>query len=226
LARRLAADGAACLRLDFGGRGDSAGDPSAASIASMTEDARAALAWMRGQGPDTAPLAIVAICSGSKVAIGTAAEEPDVRTLCLWSPEPMGSLRPSETNRRKTRAALRTYLVKLLRPETWRKLLTGRVRGGMVGKALLRHETRSADEARREDAVLVRFRGYRGQTLAVFGGGDPEAAGSAVAYDAFAAQHGIPWEPYTIPRAGHSFYRADWAEALVERTRRRLTGAP
>lgn len=222
LARRLAEEGVACLRFDFGGRGDSEGDPSATSIASMADDARAALAWLRGQGPDSAPLAVVAICSGCKVAISVAAKEPDIRQLCLWSPEPMGSLRPAATNRRKARATLRAYAVKLLRPETWRKLLTGRVRGAMVGKALLRQETRSADEATREDAVLAQFRGYRGRVFAVFGGGDPEAVGSEAAYAAFFARHGIPCERRTIPRAGHSFYRAEWAEELMAATAQAL----
>jgi len=223
MARRLASEGVGCLRIDFGGRGDSEGDPAAASIAGMADDARSALAWLRDrQGASQGDLAIVAICSGCKVAIGAAAAEADVRSLCLWSPEPMGSLRPSTTNRRKTRAALRTYFLKLLRPETWRKLLSGRVRGGMVRKALLAHETRAEDEATQEDAVLTRFRDYRGRVFAVFGEGDPEAAGSEAAYGTFCARHGIPWERHVIPREGHSFYRAEWADELVAATAARL----
>lgn len=218
LARRASREGVETLRLDVGGRGDSLEDPPVASIRSMTRDACAALAALRDRDPPGVPLALVAICSGCKVAIGVAAEDPAIPLLVLWSPEPMGSLRPAATNRRKTRAMLRLYLLKLGRADTWRKLLRGRVRGAMVGKALLGHETRGADEAEAEDAVLERFRAFRGRVVCVFGGGDPEAAGSEAAYRRFFARHGIPCACHTIPRAGHSFYGAAWADALLDRT--------
>lgn len=218
LARRAAHEGVETLRPDLGGRGDSLEDPRSASIRSMTADACAALAALRGEAPAAAPLALVGICSGCKVAIGVAAEHPQVSLLVLWSPEPMGSLRPASTNRRKTRAMLRLYLLKLGRAETWRKLFRGRVRGAMVGKALLRHETRGAAEAEAEDAVLARFGAFRGRVVCVFGGGDPEAPGSEAAYRGFFRRHGIPCDCFTIPRAGHSFYGAAWTEELLGRT--------
>lgn len=226
LARELARDGVASLRLDFGGRGDSAGDPREALIASMVEDARTALAWMRGQDPVDAPMSILAICSGCKVAIAAAAADGGIPSLVLWSPEPMGSLRPQDTNRRKFRATLRTYAAKLGRVETWRKLLRGQVRGAMVGKALLRPETRGADEARREDAVLADFRSYRGRVLCVHGGGDPETPGAEAAYEGFFRRNGIPCQRHTIPRAGHSFYRTEWSEELRAVTREWLRACP
>ncbi len=223
LARRLVAQGVATLRLDFGGRGESPGDPSLSTIAGMAEDARAAVAWLRDRGsPSKTPLAIVAICSGCKVAITVASEDPGISRMVLWSPEPMGSLRPSGTNRRKSLAILRTYLLKLLRRETWRKMLRGGVQGRMVGKALLRQETRGGDEARSEEDILARFRRYGGGLYAVFGGGDPEAAGSEAAYAAFCARHGISLERHRIAKAGHSFYRSDWAAELLEKTSRWL----
>jgi dienelactone hydrolase len=216
--------------MDFGGRGDSFGDPEKTTIASMTEEAKAALAWMRGRsgGGAHVPTVIVAICSGCKVAIGAAAEVEGLRGLCLWSPEPMGALRPRSTNRRKTLAMLRVYARKLLRPETWRKIFGGRVRGAMVGKALMRHETRGDDEARREDDVLAKFQAYDGEILAVFGSGDPEAAGSEKVYAEYCRRYDISLERHVIVRAGHSFYRAEWADELLGMTLewiKRLAGA-
>ena len=147
-ARMLAAQGYTCLRFDFRGRGDSDGAACEATIASMTADARAAVAWLRAEAPQGGPLVLQAICSGCKVAINTASAETDVARLALWSAESMGSLRSGATGSRRLLATLRTYARKLLRPETWRKLLRGQVRAGMVSKALVPAEVRSPEEAR------------------------------------------------------------------------------
>jgi len=218
LARRLEREGIASLRLDYGGRGDSLGDAAATTIQSMAEDARTALQWMRLQDDPEVPCALVAICSGCKVAVSVASEEPDLRLLALWSPEPMGALRPSDTNRRKSRSMLHAYVIKALRRETWSKLLRGGIQGRMVGRALLRHETRGLGEARIEDAVLAKFPSFQGRILCVFGEGDPEAKGSETAYSAYFRQHGISCDRRWIARAGHSFYRSDWADALMAQT--------
>jgi alpha/beta superfamily hydrolase len=215
-ARRLSAQGFTCLRIDYRGRGDS--DDAAATIASMTADAAAALDWLRTAAPAGGPLLLAAICSGCKVAIGVAAQTPDVARLVLWSPESMGSLRAAATGWRKRLAALRTYGRKLLRPETWRKLLRGQVRSGMVLSALAPSEVRSAEEARAEDRTLAAFRSFRGPILAVFGGSDPDAPGSAAAYERFCAAHGIPLTRHTVPHAGHSYYGRAWEDEVLRTT--------
>lgn len=216
LARALAAEGVFSLRIDLSGRGDSDGETAAASIDAMTEDTRAALDWLRRMAPDNAtPLLLVAICSGCKVAVAAAAVEPDLAALALWSAESMGSLRSTATRRRKTRAALKTYALKLTRRETWVKLLTGRVRATMVTKALVSHETRSDQEAKAEDRTLQRFSAYTGDLLFVFGGSDPDAIGSSTAYAAYCRKHGLRHTLKTIPHAGHSFYQLDWESDIL-----------
>ncbi len=218
LARRLARQGGLCLRLDYRGRGESDGEVDAAGIASMTDDADAAVAWLKGQVPPGTPLTLIAICSGCKVAIGTATRHPGIGWLVLWSAEVMGSLRASDTNLRKTLGALRAYGKKLLRRETWKKLLTGRVQTGMVGKALARHETRSAEEARAEDRLLEVFGRYQGRIRFIYGGSDPDAAPAAAAYRRFCQRHRIGFALDVIPHAGHSFYGEDWSNELIGRT--------
>jgi alpha/beta superfamily hydrolase len=217
-ARRLAAAGVLSLRIDLSGRGDSGGDADAASIGAMTDDARAALAWLRQACPDGGPLVVTAICSGCKVAISAAASEPGIDALALWSPESMGALRAAATGRRHTWRALTTYALKLTRRETWIKLATGRIRADMVKKTLLQHETRSAAEAAEEDRILQRFRGYSGRIRFIFGGSDPDAAGSAAAYAAFCARHAIRHDLHTVPHAGHSFYGLAWESDVLTRS--------
>jgi alpha/beta superfamily hydrolase len=217
-ARRLAAQGFTCLRFDFAGRGDSDPLPQPATIASMTADARAALAWLQANHPDGGPLTLLAICSGCKVAIGAAAQEPAVARLALWSAESMGSLRHAATGRRKLLAMLRAYAAKLLRRETWRKLARGQLRPRMVGRALVSAEVRSPEEARAEDAALRLFQKFRGDLLLVFGGSDPDAPGSSAAYSAFCERHGIRQTSHLIPHAGHSYYGLAWEAELFRIT--------
>ncbi len=217
LARRLAGAGVLSLRIDLSGRGDSGGDASAVSIAAMTADALAALAWLRHTCPDGGPVMVAAICSGCKVAISVAAAEPDIAALALWSPESMGALRAAATGRRRSWGALKTYAIKLTRRETWVKLATGRVRTDMIRNALVRHETRSAREAAEEDRILERFRGYAGRIRFIFGGSDPDAPGSSAAYAAFCTRHGIRHDVYTVPCAGHSFYGLSWEADALDR---------
>lgn len=217
-ARQLAAARWTCLRCDYRGRGESDGEVAQATVATMTDDAGAAVQWLAEQLPPGAPIVLVAICSGCKAAIATAVRQPAVSALALWSAEAMGSLRARDTNLRKTLGALRAYGRKLLRPETWRKLLRGQVRGEMVGKALVRHETRSPEEARAEDAVLARFRGFRGPLLFVYGGSDPDAPAAAAAYARFCRRHGLRHAMEHIAHAGHSYYGLNWSHRLLEIT--------
>ena len=214
-ARHLAGQGTASLRIDYRGRGESDGTHGDASIATMADDAGRAVAWLRAEGLLPAGLDVIAICSGCKVAI-TLATRVDVRHLDLLSAEAMGSLRAKGTNAAKTASALRAYLRKLFRRETWRKIFRGEVRTDMVGKALTRHETRTADEAKAEDAILDHFRAYRGTIAFVYGGSDPDAPGARTGYERFCRRHGLRAFFYLVPNAGHSYYARDWTSRIFE----------
>ena len=214
-ARHLAGQGTASLRIDYRGRGESDGEHDAAGIATMADDAERAVEWLRSEGLLTCGLDVIAICSGCKVAI-TLATRVEVRHLDLLSAEAMGSLRAKGTNAAKTASALQKYFRKLFRRETWRKIFRGEVRTDMVGKALAQHETRSADEAKAEDAILNRFRSYRGTIAFVYGGSDPDAPGAQAGYGRFCRKHSITATFDTIPNAGHSYYALDWTDRVFE----------
>ena len=218
-ARQLAQSGCLCLRPDFYGRGLSDGIASAASISRMTENAQTVLDALRNRLPPGAPVTVVAICSGCKVAVALAAANQDIAKLLLWSAESMGSLRSSTTGMRKTANALTTYARKLLRPETWKKILSGNVQTGMVTQALVKHETRSAEEAKREDAVLRLFRSFRSPILFVFGGSDPDSPGSSRAYADYCRSNKIPHSMHTVAHAGHSYYGEEWTRELLDISR-------
>ncbi len=216
-ARQLCAQGFTCLRFDFRGRGDSDDVPTV-TIASMIADTHAALAWVRTAAPAGGPITLLAICSGCKVAISTAATAPDIASLALWSAESMGALRHAATTSRQRLAAVQAYARKLLLPETWRKLLRGHVRADMISKALTTAEVRTPAEARAEDATLQAFRAYRGKVLLIFGGSDPDAPGSSQGYTRYCRIHGIPHTCHTVPQAGHSYYGLAWEREVLHVT--------
>jgi len=223
-ARELATKGCLCIRPDFIGRGLSDGADNEASIQGMADTAQVALEALRKALPPDAPVVVIAICSGCKVAVALAACNPGISRLLLWSAESMGSLRSAATGSRKTLNMFKTYLRKLTRPETWRKILTGNVQTGMVTKALVKHEKRTKSEAVWEDSVLGVFAAYRNPVSFVFGGSDPDAAGSRQAYARYCAKHGIPHTQHTIPHAGHSYYSEAWTRELLAISAKEIFG--
>ncbi|MGQ9661283.1 MAG: alpha/beta fold hydrolase [Kiritimatiellia bacterium] len=217
MARRLASIGFICLRFDFGGRGDSDGKTTAATIRSMTEDAIAAVAFLEAQRPSL-PLFLVGICSGCKVAIGTAVACQGIRGLALWSAEPMGDLRKPTSKARKSAFALRTYLTKLFQKETWHKLLTRRINLKLVRRAILGNEAPNQEELIEEEEILRQFRTFRGELLFIYGSRDPETANAAKAYHDFCQHAGIRNTIHEITGANHNFYSIEWEEQVMKHT--------
>lgn len=213
-ARELAGKGVLALRPDWIGRGLSDGRATDASIAGMAETAQLALDALRRELPENAPIRLVAICSGCKVAITLASRNQDLSELTLWSPESMGSLRAKSTGRRKLLHTVAAYGKKLFRLETWKKILHGKVNTNLVAKALVNQEVRSAEEAKQEDRSLEAFRTFRHPVRMIFGGSDPDAKGSREAYTRFCEKNQIPYSVETIPHAGHSYYGEEWTSQL------------
>ncbi len=217
-ARALAAKGVAALRIDFRGRGDSDGEPASASISSMVEDACAALEWMRSEHATGGPQAVLGICSGAKVALMAAARAGGVPWACCWSPDPLGRLRPATLHRVRRVAILRTYARKLLRRETWAKLLTGRVQGRLIGRALNAGGGADATEREAEDQALRRLPKVVKALCLIGGSADPGAGAVEAAYAAYCEHSGIDCARQRIEGAGHGFYGTEWSAALIDAT--------
>ena len=217
LARRLAARGCACLRFDFRGRGDSEGVAAEATIRAMIEDTRAALDFVVARYPGR-PIVLLGICSGGKVAVGTAAVDPRVSGLALWSAEPMGPMRGVAGQSRKSAGALRMYARKLVRIETWRKLITFRVNMRLVRKAVTNEETASRREVEDETRWLAQWRGYGGPVLFIYGTNDPETPAAKAGYTSICREAGIKHQWHDIEGANHSFYSMTWEREVLDLT--------
>jgi pimeloyl-ACP methyl ester carboxylesterase len=218
-ARRLETLGFTCLRLDFRGRGDSEGSTQAASIRGMIVDVSKAADFMLSR-PGLARLYLLGICSGGKVAVGAAAQDPRIRGLALWSAEAIGNLRSRAAGANKSAKALRTYARKLMAWETWKKIITLRVNTRMVRKAIVTDEKPRTAEVAEETALLDRFRAFKGPVQFIFGGNDPDTRFAAEAYTAFCKRHGIRHECHEVPGANHSFYSMAWKREVTDLTER------
>ena len=216
-ARRLCERGIACLRFDFRGRGESDGAQGDATIQTMISDAGRAVAWVCDE-LGVEEVVLLGICSGGKVAIGTAARGAPVGGLALWSAEAMGPLRAASTDARKTLSVLRDYAGKLMAPDTWRRLLKGQINVRIVRKAVLGHEGPDRDERAQESALLERFRSYARPVLFVYGGRDPATALAAAGYAHFCADARIEHEMHEIDDANHSFYSLTAEQRVIELT--------
>jgi dienelactone hydrolase len=89
VAARLAAQGWLCLRFDYFGSGDSAGDEQAFTLRGASADARTALRELRGLVGAGRPVLAMGVRAGVWPAL--AAMDADVARACLWQPPPSGA---------------------------------------------------------------------------------------------------------------------------------------
>ena len=219
LGRAAAQAGLCCLRFDFRGRGDSEGDPQAASLSTMIADTcQAAEALAEHCGP--LPLALVGDCSGSEVAIGAGALIPAVQRLVLWSAPPVAADR-EEMHRAKRSSMLSAYLRKALRPETWRRLLRGEVRLDRVSQTLRSGGLGAGELGQASDHEidwLGRFLGFPGRMLFLYGGNDPTTPACLQHYRELTDRAGRPFETHLVAGANHAFYSLAWEQEVIDTT--------
>jgi pimeloyl-ACP methyl ester carboxylesterase len=219
LGRQAAEAGFCCLRFDFRGRGDSEGNPQAASLSTMIADTRRAAEIVAERcGP--LPLALVGDCSGSEVAIGAGALIPAVQRLVLWSAPPVAADR-EEMRQAKRASVLRTYLRKALRPETWRRLLQGRLRLDRVRQTLRTGGLGAGELGSASDQEidwLGRFVGFPGRVLFLYGSNDPTTPACLQHYQELTDRAGRPFETHLVQGANHAFYSLAWEQEVINTT--------
>ncbi len=225
-ARELNARGYATLRFDLRGRGESEGED--ANLDSMISDTCEAAKFLMAEA-DLDKAAVWGVCSGGNVAIGAATLMPQLDRLICWSTLPFQTHKRAADDIKKTGSFALTYLRKAFRPETWRKLVAGRVNFGMIRRVLFGHYAAPKDEkgenpkdSKRD--IVKEFERYRGRVLFVYGGADPEAAGARSMYEPFCEQHGIDAQFHVIEGANHSFYSIEWKREVIERSIEWLEG--
>jgi hypothetical protein len=141
MARALAANGIAALRVDFSGIGDSSPRPDhlPANVLAAREP-REILDDLARRGHDG--FILCGVCSGAARAL-LAAGDPRVKGLVLINPEATADTAPADVS-------AQFYLRRSLRnPRAWRNLLTGRVKYRELLAALARQASRFLSRGRR-----------------------------------------------------------------------------
>jgi len=200
LSRRLAEEGIASLRFDFRGSGESDGEFEDMTPLEEVSDARAALRQLGAmKRVDVRRLGLVGLSMGGLVAALTAAKEPSVRSVALWS----AVARPRRVFEAMTTKRQRSALLK-----------TGRldVGGLCVGRAFL-EATRRLDPP----SALAKS---RASALIIHGTGDETVpySDSTVFLRSARARDGIRTERFAVKGADHVYSSVPWRDAVVEAT--------
>ncbi|MCX7598003.1 MAG: alpha/beta fold hydrolase [Armatimonadetes bacterium] len=222
-ARQAGAQGFACLRFDFRGRGDSGGETSTATLSTMIDDALRAADMLRREA-SVEVLAYIGDCSGCEVAIGAGDRTPGLQAMVLWSAPIVGGSRAA-ADTAKRRGVLSAYARKMFSPSTWRKLARGAVRWDMVRRALSRGGKGAGEEGAPSDAAIdwrARFLSFGGPRLFIYGGADPVTPACIEAYRRLCADASCEFELYVVEGANHAFYSADWETEVITVTLRWL----
>jgi pimeloyl-ACP methyl ester carboxylesterase len=233
-ARRFAVRGFPVLRFDFAGRGDSDGEAELATLATMAEDARAALRWLEREQGRTRAI-VIGLCSGCEVALVTAAlESQNVEQLVLWS-APVFAAQQSEARlARKRKSHLKEYARKLLRPTTWAKAISGKVDVRGVQRVLAEGGGQENKNVESGDPGHLP-RGWRGEALEkfkrthmplfmVYGTADPTTPEALKWHRDLLAARELPVAPevHLVAGANHSYYGLDWEDEVFDATEKWL----
>jgi dienelactone hydrolase len=229
--RHLNERGLATLRFDLRGRGESHGDPFGTDLDGMFEDASAALEELGRRLPPGAPLALLGMCSGGNVALGTLTMRPEVRATVCWSTYPFQSQRKAGQDVKRTGHFLKEYARKAFRRETWSKLFRGRVNFRLIFRTLFGHfrktegeEERNPQESVRDAEIVEELGRYQGDLCFLFGGNDPEAADARTIFEEFFIERGVGAVFEEIEGANHNFYSLRWKRQAITRTGEWLEG--
>ena len=220
-ARHFGAQGWASLRFDFAGRGDSEGDTTLATLATMREDARVAEALLRDRVGG--PIVGVGLCSGCEIAV--AAAHQSWAGAVLWS-APVFAALPEQSGQEQKRAAnLKKYARKLLDPQTYLKIARGQVDTAAVSKAMAGGGGAASKNVESSEpgqlppgfrrAALESWKRFEKPVLQIYGDADPIAD---EAREFYARQSARAPTVLWVEGANHSFYGLEWERRVFELT--------
>ena len=220
-AHALAAAGFAAYSFDFRGRGESEWEVGQASLNSMIRDAcRAVPLVLEHTGATKATL--LGLCSGGEVALGASLSDARIDSLALWSAPVFSGAFTLARQARRSQDSAKKYARKLFYPETWAKLVTGRLNYRMIAKAL--GGGRSNEDAGVENKApdtssqMQEFEAFKGRLLFIYGGNDPETPPSRDFYREFVERTSMPHEFHEVAGANHNYYSMEWKRQVIETT--------
>ena len=213
LARALAAAGYATLRFDYRGMGDAAG--ASRSFVDTGPDIDAAIGVFQRIEPKVERVVIWGLCDAAAAALIHAARDPRVAGLILLNPWVRSEATLAKTHLKHY------YGARLLQPEFWRKLTSGRFDFGAAAGSLW-SALRSATGSRRNDDQAAPFqrrmangwRYFRGPILLILSGQDLTArefleyVAQSSDWDGMLEREGV--SRFDLKNADHTFSTREW----------------
>lgn len=239
LARRLSAVGYACFRFDFRGKGYSQGDRRQTCNRTMLEDLDAVIRYVQEQ-LNRPQIILAGICSGARLALYCArnGKYPLLHVIAMSSPVLRQQEVSSTLAAGQSESAVRTYLQKALRKETWLKLAGGDVHFMAVWKNIFRpvasllllsirkrgtHKIQKRPaHVKTSDAQL--FGSLRGRLLLIHGEKDPETKPALAQIHEMLQRHCVSSDTHIVKEANHSFYSLAWEKEILQKITGWLAG--
>jgi len=222
LARNLAMRGIPALRFDYRGMGDSTGEQR--DFNDVDADLRAAIDEFFARVPSLREVVIWGLCDAASAALFYAQQDERVTGLVLLNPWARTEAGLASTTLRHY------YRARLLQPELWQKLVSGRfdwraATGGLVrlaGKALRRPATASTGAPGLHERMLAGMRAFHGNVLLIDSENDltaKEFLDMAQASPAWRRLLAAPQvQRRTLPGADHTFSRRAWRDQVADWT--------
>jgi pimeloyl-ACP methyl ester carboxylesterase len=228
-ARRWTDRGFSVMRLDHPGNGDSPGDEDYPHMDSFpVESVVDAVDFLRAKSGDQ-DIVLAGLCMGARNALYSAARSRGVAHLLAFgmpfsdvTPD-IGVRTPTETKVVGTavaRKAMSGYLKRMLDPEAWRRLVTGKTDYAVIRRILPSAVGLGRNRIFKEPVFLSleQLLGREAQILFLFGSNDvflPDFIDQFLL-----VKHRLPHEAAGckvefIPEANHTFSRLEWQDQAI-----------
>lgn len=221
LARRLCAEGYPCLRFDYRGCGDSEGPEGSPPGDVGLADAVAAEGFLR-ERTGVESTVLVGICYGAEIGLLASRCIDSVIGVVTCSAARYVTASGYAKAVEDASDYARSYVGKLFRADTWRKLARGQVHlrlilGHLLG--ILSPAGRRRDRTGAMAADAIASRGNRCvPSLFIYGGADPQMRKYMRGYREEAADSGGERSFCVIPGSDHNFASVDWSQKVIQET--------
>lgn len=225
LACEFAANGIPAMRFDYRGMGDSEGEQR--TFEQVEQDLKAAIQQFFDAVPAMQELVIWGLCDGATAAAYNCVKDNRICALILLNPW-------VRTGAGIARTTLRHYYIKrLLDPQFWRKLVSGRFKPGPAARSLRQLSEAAWSQQGDSDAnagpqrMLAALQRFRGPVLIILSGDDLTAAEfldlqrSSSAWCRLLAAPTV--QQRILAHANHTFSRRIWRDEVARICTRWLT---